>query len=108
MSTTARSRAVTPTRRLRVAMIWQISWLRDPVDREGQFGAWPSVVRRLACAHTAAEPEDVIQERLQELRRLNVGYQRVVVGAVGHDFALGNLVFGEARDCLGQVVPVLY
>src|SRR5215212_574441 len=107
-SAMASNTAVTTAKRLRVAIIGQISWLRDAVDREGQFGAWPGVVRRLTCAHTAAEPEGVIQERLQELRRLDVGYERVVVGPVGHDFALCELVFGQAWDGLGDIVPVLY
>src|SRR5690348_12498327 len=107
MSKTARSTAVIVTRRLRVA-IGQISWSGNPVDWEGQLGAWPSVVRRLACVHAAAEPEDVVQERLQDLRWRNVGYERVVIRTVRHDLALSELVFGQARDRLGQIVPVLY
>src|SRR3954464_4867067 len=99
-SAMARITAVTAARRLRVAIIGQVSWLRDAVDRERQFGAWPGIVRRLACAHTPTEPEDVIQERLQDLSRGYVGYQRVVVGAVRHDFALRELVFGQPGDRL--------
>ena len=68
-------------------------WFRNAVDGERNLGPRPGVVRRLAGIDAPPEPEDVVQERLQNLRRGDVGDQRVVVGAAGHGFALGDLVF---------------
>ena len=73
----------------------------------GSSARGPGVVRRLAGVDTAPEPEGVIEERLQQLAEHEVGYQRVVVGAVGHDFALCQIVFRGTGQQLGQIVTVL-
>src|SRR6202022_1174844 len=56
---------------------------------------------------TAPEPEDVVEERLQNLRRGEVGDEGVIVEAAAHRFALGDLELFETGQGLGDVVAVL-
>src|SRR5690242_4228870 len=109
-NTTANTTAATVTSPLRlrftgVSIIGKVTRLRNAVHRERYFGARTGVVGRLTCVHAAPEAEGVIEERLQDLGGRDVGDQRVVVGAVGHDLALGHQVLLDSRKHLRQVVP---
>ncbi len=95
--------AVMATRRLRVAIIGKISWLRDAVDGEWNLGAWTGGVRRLSCIDASAEPERVVEERLENLGRRNIRYQRVVVSAIGHDLTLRQVVLAAPGSILARL-----
>ena len=76
---------------------------RYPVVREGELRPRAGVVRRLTGVGAATEAEDVIQERLECLRREEVGDERVVVIAVVDCLGLGHLELRQA----GHRLPML-
>src|ERR1044072_2260279 len=105
----ARATAAMVTSRLRLGFTWvsivgEVSWLRNAVDGERKFRPRTRVVRRLAVVPAATEAERVVQERLQDLPEHEVRHKRVVIGAVGDDLTLCQIVFRRSWQHLRQVV----
>jgi hypothetical protein len=82
--------------------------VRDPVVRKGKLGARPGIVGRLAGVGAPSEAERIVKEWLQDFGDIEIGDERLVVGTVADRLSEGGLELRQSRQCLPDVVPILF